>query len=398
MRQDLLRASSGALGGDSAGGDLLAEAERLLDTGARPGPRATGRLAAELAEELVRASWRRGWQPTDLAAAARRQLPRPFVDVVGAVVGELTGRSPAARVDPRWRDQVAGCQPGGAVAARVRRFAEWAAEPAGLAAALAVIGLARSLPEVPSDLPLPGSATARPAGGGALDPRMLGRIRALLAKAESTTFPEEAEALSGKAQELMSRLSVDRLVVAAAASGGSGPAPVSLRRIWLDAPYLLAKAQLADSVARANRCRVVLDEALGFLTVLGNPADLATVEVLTTSLLVQANRAMLARGRQVGTGGRSRSRSFRQSFLVSYAVRIGERLARAAHGVVAAHPGRAELVPVLRLAEQRVADEVARVFPRLSSRGVRAGDWSGWTAGRAAADTARLGTSGELAG
>ena len=37
------------------------------------------------------------------------------------------------------------------------------------------------------------------------DEKVLGRVRALLAKAESTTFPEEAEALTAKAQELMAR-------------------------------------------------------------------------------------------------------------------------------------------------------------------------------------------------
>ena len=34
---------------------------------------------------------------------------------------------------------------------------------------------------------------------------MLERVRALLAKAESTTFPEEADALTAKAQQLMTR-------------------------------------------------------------------------------------------------------------------------------------------------------------------------------------------------
>ncbi len=40
---------------------------------------------------------------------------------------------------------------------------------------------------------------------GAPSGAMLQRVRALLAKAESTTFPEEAEALTGEAQELMAR-------------------------------------------------------------------------------------------------------------------------------------------------------------------------------------------------
>jgi hypothetical protein len=38
-------------------------------------------------------------------------------------------------------------------------------------------------------------------------------VRALLAKAESTTYPEEADALTAKAQELMARHSIDRAML-----------------------------------------------------------------------------------------------------------------------------------------------------------------------------------------
>ena len=43
-----------------------------------------------------------------------------------------------------------------------------------------------------------------------MDEKKLSRVRALLAKAESSSFPEEAEALSAKAQELMTRHALDR--------------------------------------------------------------------------------------------------------------------------------------------------------------------------------------------
>src|SRR5438552_3000516 len=59
------------------------------------------------------------------------------------------------------------------------------------------------------------------------------------------------------------------------------------------------------------------------------PADLDAVELLFTSLLVQANAAMIRAGGKKDEYGRSRTRSFRQSFLVPYAIRIGERLAEA---------------------------------------------------------------------
>jgi hypothetical protein len=65
---------------------------------------------------------------------------------------------------------------------------------------------------------------------------------------------------------------------------------------WIDSPYAGAKALLVQAVATANRCRTVWTEHLGFVTVVGSETDLNLVELLTTSLLVQANRAMLAAG------------------------------------------------------------------------------------------------------
>ena len=108
----------------------------------------------------------------------------------------------------------------------------------------------------------------------------------------------------------------------------------------MDAPYAGAKAHLVQAVAGANRCRSVWREALGVVTLLGAETDLDVVALLTTSLLVQANRAMLAAGRQVGRDGVSRTRSFRQSFLVAYATRIGERLTTADSAAAAAEDGR----------------------------------------------------------
>ena len=84
-----------------------------------------------------------------------------------------------------------------------------------------------------------------------------------------------------------------------------------------------------QTVAQANRCRVVWSKELGLVTVIGFPADLDAIELLFTSLLVQANSAMLRAGAKRDAHGRSRTRAFRQSFLVSYAIRIGERLSEA---------------------------------------------------------------------
>src|SRR5262249_56557754 len=113
--------------------------------------------------------------------------------------------------------------------------------------------------------------------GRAADQRMLDRVRALLAKAESTEFPEEAEAFTAKAQELMARYSIDHALLAADTGAADQPTGI---RVGIDNPYEAAKALLLQEVAEANRCRAVWSKQLGFATVLGYPADTGAVELL----------------------------------------------------------------------------------------------------------------------
>ncbi|MGH8984416.1 MAG: DUF2786 domain-containing protein [Acidimicrobiia bacterium] len=218
---------------------------------------------------------------------------------------------------------------------------------------------------------------------------MLARVRALLAKAESTTFPAEAEALSAKAQELMTRYSLDRAVVAS--EQGDDAAPVR-RGIAVEAPYADTKALLLSEVASANRCRTVWNREACVCTVVGFEADIEATELLFTSLLVQAGTAMRASGPVRDSAGRSRTRSFRRSFLLGFATRIGERLreattatteqAEADHGV--------SLLPVLAGRSAQVDDAFGAAFPDLVSRSLGATSGSGYFAGRLAADQASV--------
>lgn len=236
------------------------------------------------------------------------------------------------------------------------------------------------------------SDSARP------DEKVLGRVRALLAKAESTTFPEEAEALTAKAQELMARYSID----AALAAGGRGPTgrPSQVTMV-VENPYVSPKVHLLSAVARANRCEAVWSKSEGTVMVFGFPVDLEAVELLFTSLLVQATTAMLAVGSQTDAWGRSRTRSFRTSFLLSFSVRIGERLAEAtadAEQEVAAQGGAAatDLLPVLADRAEAVLAERDRAFPQLRTARTTVSNGQGWSAGRRAAERASLTGQGQV--
>jgi hypothetical protein len=238
--------------------------------------------------------------------------------------------------------------------------------------------------------PLPSVEPPRPAARD--NDGMLAKIRALLAKAESTTFPEEAEALSTKAQELMARHRIDHVLLDVGLAAHDAPVG---RRIWLDDPYADAKSQLLHTVARVNRCQSIQMGSLGVCHVIGFAVDLDVVELLHTSLLVQATTALAAAGPQRDARGRSRTRSFRQSFLVAYAHRIGDRLLDAAEAVEIAAVDEArgsgvDLLPVLASRDKEVEDTVTLAFPHLRSKHISVTNRAGWEAGQRAADVADL--------
>jgi len=388
------------------------------------------RALVEYLRRSVAIAWKRGWQPAELARHMGRELSAAHAAMVSDMItGEMRGYA-AASVDDRWAAQVAAME--GAAPGKVSpgKGDWWGSDAEYLGAwyalgrdaefivtvatAIETLHAFHHLPALEKLLPLPGTARriapepAEPAEPA--DERMLGKIRALLAKAESTEFTEEAEALSARAQELMAKYSIDHALLAAESGREEEPGG---RRIAVDNPYEAPKVTLLQTVAQANRCRVVWSKELGLVTVIGFPADLDAVELLFTSLLVQANTAMVRDGGKRDAYGRSRTRAFRQSFLVSYAIRIGERLAEATvhaeqeavaeqRAAAATREGDADdsgaqgagtdLVPFLAARQEAVDDAVDAMFGETltRSRAVRATDAEGWSSGRAAADMASL--------
>ncbi len=351
----------------------------------------------------VTLAWHGGWQPADVVRLVVRRLEARHVRLVtDAVAAEMRAYA-AATVDDRWLDQL------DAIGATVwwGRDEEYLREDGDrtemVACALRVIHLLATLPPLERLCPVPGTARRTPGvRGGAVDERTLARVRALLAKAESTEFEAEAETFTAAAQALMARHSIDAALLASrAAAGPGGAGRPQGRRLGVDAPYEGPKAMLLDVIASANHCRSVWSRHFGFATVLGFPADLAAVEVLFTSLLVQATTALRLAGSRRDGSGRSRTRSFRQSFLAAYAQRIGERLREAAGEAVreaAADAGR-DLLPVLAAREQAVEAKVEEIFPTLTMVGAGAvSNREGWISGRAAADRAVFDVRGKIAG
>ena len=328
-------------------------------------------LAAALSDGVA-ALVRAGWQPAELHRVVARQGDPAQTELLADAIGRhLAG---FRDVDPRWRAQAEELRRGTPTRRRADRVAQ-------LDATLRLLGTLRRLPPIEILIPPPGTATPARAATPA-DQGLLHRVRALLAKAESTDFPAEAEAYSAKAQELIARHSI-----ADALAEHTAEVVPYARRIGVDHPYENEKAGLLDAVARANRCHTVWSPELGFSTVFGFDADIDAVELLYTSLLLQGHRAMAAA--EPRGGSKARIKAFRRSFLIAYAVRIGERLDRATAAAVSAGP--ADLLPVLASRDVQVRETMNRVFPTtVRARGSRVDSHEGRESGRAAADRAEF--------
>lgn len=351
---------------------LYTDEEAPLDTAASllAADRSADAELARRGEEFVRGAWERGWQPADLVRLVRRELAEEHVRLAGALIAAETAGY--AHLPHRWSAQLADLD---TTPTRADRFSS-------ATTALELYRLLVRLPSLEPVGPVPGDALPAPAAG---EPRMLTRVRALLAKAEATGYPEEAEALTAKAQELMARHSLDEAALAARTPSGDVPGAM---RIGVEPPYEQAKAILLDAVASANHCRAVWNEPYGFSTVVGFEADLDPVELLYTSLLVQGTAAMTRAEAQQRAGGRKRTKSFRQSFLLAYANRLGARLATTTRRVAAETP---TLLPALASREVAVTSRADEMFPETRTTRVRAmWDEAGWTHGTTAANAAGL--------
>lgn len=343
---------------------------------------------------MLRSAWEHGWQPAELVHATRRRTSAASATwMASAILIEAAHTSATDRAPQEWADQL------GTLALRRDVVTDDAhllpahgrADLATWTAALVALELLHRLPMSQSLMPPPSrwhqSARVRPTRPGRPrehQAKTLSKIRALLAKAESTDFVAEADAFTAKAQDLMTRHSIDEALLADEAGDSFD---VSGSKVLIHHPYGLEKASLLHVISEANRVKAIWNDFASCVTLVGVPTDLAQVEMLFTSTLVQATRAMTQAGEH--SVGQDRSSSFRKAFLSAYAVRLGERLAETNEETTASYG--AALVPVLGRQTKAVAEEFQRLFPHVTTGSRRARfDARGWDAGTRAADEAVL--------
>lgn len=391
--------------GDQAGPELAALAAWWAEglnqsTGVTPGLIPT-LVCSYLCGEIDQA-WERGWQPADIPRVVARRTSANHAHLAVRVIAEQSevyrSRQRVLRLWLEQLDDIGAAPLWGPGEDHLALFAKerHLSFTALLRTALELLVMLRHLPAIPVLVPPPSHWDRSTALDAALawrretrpeEVRHLERVRALLAKAESTEFDAEADALTAKAQELMTRHAIDDALLAVNSAGRDSGEQPSAIRIGIDDPYAHPKAILLAVIGDASQCRAVWSKTLGFSTVFGFAGDLSSVELLYTSLLLQARNAMVRAG---DPSKRTRSRSFRRSFLLGFANRIGGRLEEAASTAVAdaVEYRRPEIVPVLAERSCRVENFRNEAFPDLAQHRITTGDWSGWASGAAAAEAA----------
>lgn len=363
----------------------------------------TDEVRAEILLDELNGAYERGWQPADvLHMAAHSGDPTDAPLAAASVLFDAHRTRADHRAPTEWLHQVRTIGDRHPAIARVTEHDH--SFEAGLFRVLPYVsrfqvdGLAYTWKYLPrfTHLTAPPSQwpQVRTAPDGTIpaapDPRVLERIRGLLSKAESTEFPDEAEAFTAKAQELMTRYAVGAAVLG---SAGSATDPVRGRRLHLERPYAKEKVLLLTAIGDANRVRTVWFTRVQIATIVGTVVDLEQVEMLFTSLLVQSARAMNAAGTAGRRGGGATS--FRRAFLTGFANRIGERLREVqahatAEAAADARVPMTDLAPILARRSEAVDAEFQRLFPTTRASGGRGVDADGFHAGRDAAESASL--------
>jgi hypothetical protein len=168
---------------------------------------------------------------------------------------------------------------------------------------------------------------------------LLDRVRKLLVKAEAAgVTPEEAQALTAKAAELMAKYGIDRALLAAERPETDRPAD---RVIDIGNPWARVQAHLLCGLASALRCQCVILPHGGPGTrihMFGFSSDIERADVLYTSVLLQMWQGLAA----TRLPDRVQSvRAWRRSWLLGFATAVVGRVRAAEEGAArqAAGPG-----------------------------------------------------------
>lgn len=219
-----------------------------------------------------------------------------------------------------------------------------------------------------------------------LAPTLIHKVRKLLAMAEGTVNPNEADAFSRKAAELIAVHRIDPERLRAESRHDLDVIEVELGR----GAYVRGRLALLGAVGDAHGCKVVYEvRRIGTVAfVAGYRSDLETVTLLYHSLHTQASSRMAAERRATAAA----TQQWRRSFLFGYADQIRTMLRQSADEAHRQSVATGTALPALRARDRRVEEFSRQRFGRVvAARRPKAAIATGWEAGRDAATRADLG-------
>lgn len=220
------------------------------------------------------------------------------------------------------------------------------------------------------------------------DEKLLDRIRKLLSLAEDQAGTPEGQRATELAEELMVRHGIEQALLAQKGATSD----ICARHIFVPAPYAREKALLLGAVAHYNQARSIVHTPRSWsrgctVSVYGYPSDLERVEVLHTSLCLQAVRCMAARSKPLGED----LATWRTSWLIGFRHGVISRLYEL-HSRVQSETSGAELA--VRDRSAAVEQHVAELYPdsqsMRQSRSSGSGGEDGFEAGRRALEQERV--------
>lgn len=149
--------------------------------------------------------------------------------------------------------------------------------------------------------------------------KIIARVRALLAKAERTDNPHEAEVFSAKAAEMIDRHRID------VARLSDDPTRYVYSQFKLEGTRYLRASLMLLSIVATHYGVVTVTPPTGnskYPTLVGAPADIEATQMLFRSLVIQRDRACVAADIPHGM----HTTKFRNSFAYGFSMRTGLRL------------------------------------------------------------------------
>lgn len=215
------------------------------------------------------------------------------------------------------------------------------------------------------------------------------KIAALLRKAESTPYEEEASTYIHKAAELQHKYNITHV-----SADLDQKSKVKADRLYISAPYAREKGVLLNAIASHCNVQTIALTSSGIICLVGFLDDIAYVKDMFASLERQCLYYMHNSPKAHLTGNSAETASFRRSFIIAYALRIGEIL-RQAEEESSPDLTKAQEKAVA-IAESSVNRIFRTIFPHVSTHRVQPHNASGFNEGTRSAQASHFG--GDSAG